>query len=147
MRLLRESTIFLTNMDIIIKPTNQYTDDRGSISMLIEDAQFSSVSFITSKAGAKRANHIHFDDYHYCVLTLGKMNYYERPAYSQEKPTLVVINAGEIFYTKPKTEHLMEFLEDSCFWCFSKNNRKQATYEADTIRLPFDLAEVYKKMS
>lgn len=131
-------------MDIVLQPTNNYSDERGVITMLIEDMQFSSVSFITSKAGAKRANHIHWNDYHACVLVAGKMNYYERPAYSQAKPTMIEITAGTIFYTKPQTEHLMEFTEDSAFWCFSKNNRKQATYESDTVRLPFDLSEIYK---
>lgn len=134
-------------MNIILQPTNSYADERGTITMMIEDMQFSSVSLITSKAGAKRANHIHWSDYHVCILTSGKMNYYERPAYSQDKPTKIEISPGTIFYTKPQVEHLMEFTEDSSFWCFSKNNRKQSTYESDTKRLPYDLAEVYKQMS
>jgi hypothetical protein len=126
-------------MNIKLEKGSAYTDERGTIEMLVEDMPFSSISKITSKAGSIRANHIHFDDYHVCILTKGKMLYYERDAYSQDSPKRVEINIGDIFYTKPKSEHAMEFLQDSEFWCFSKNNRKQATYESDTVRLFFDL--------
>jgi hypothetical protein len=39
----------------------------------------------------------------------------------------------------------MYFIKDSVFWCFSKLSRAQENYEADTIRLEFDLREKYEK--
>ena len=52
-----------------------------------------------------------------------------------EAPRRVVIEAGQVFYTAPMVEHAMRFLEDSVFWCFSRNSRKQADYESDTVRV------------
>jgi hypothetical protein len=121
---------------------NQITDERGIISIISDDKVFNNIAFITSKAGSQRANHVHVNDYHLCVLAVGRMNYYERPAFSQVKPTMVEIKSGEMFFIDPQNEHLMEFLEDSYLWCFSKNTTK----EMDTINLPHNLAEIYKSM-
>jgi hypothetical protein len=131
-------------MDIIQKPLSNYKDERGVIET-IADANFASVLKITSVLGSKRANHWHREDYHYCFLESGEIYYYERPVTSLEKPTLTIIQPGQVFYTGPKIEHQMYFSKDSVFWCFSKLSRAQENYEADTIRLEFDLKEKYEK--
>jgi len=112
-----------------------FSDDRGEIKTIIEGRPFSSVLRISSKKGAIRANHYHKEDYHYCLLESGRMEYYERPVGSSEKPSCTVIRAGQVFYTPPMAEHAMKFLEDSVFWCFSRNSRKQENYESDTVRV------------
>ena len=90
---------------------------------------------IQSRSGAIRANHYHRQDYHYCYLESGRMEYFERPVGSTEAPRRIVIEPGQVFYTAPMVEHAMHFLEDSVFWCFSRNSRKQADYESDTVRV------------
>ena len=119
-----------------------HKDERGEIQQIIDNSQFSSVLRITSKAGSLRANHRHIHDYHVCVLTYGKMNYYERATGSQEKPSKIEINPGDVFLTRVETEHCMQFLEDSEFWCFSKLSRNQENYEQDTVRLGYSLADL-----
>lgn len=124
-----------------------YTDERGTIQMIEDDFQFGSVSLITSVTGSLRAGHVHATDYHLCVLTKGTMNYYERKMFSQEKPIMVELKAGDKFFTRPCYEHLMEATSDLEFWCFSKHGRQQNQYEADTFRLPHSLREIYHQMS
>lgn len=123
------------NQEIICPSLPVFADERGDIKTVVEGIPFSSVLRISSKKGAIRANHYHKEDYHYCILESGKMEYYERPVGSKDAPLCVPIQAGQVFYTKPMVEHAMKFLEDSVFWCFSKNSRKQANYENDTIRV------------
>jgi quercetin dioxygenase-like cupin family protein len=120
----------------ILYPTlSTFRDDRGEIQIVVEGVSFTSVLRITSKKGAIRANHYHKEDYHYCVLESGRMEYYERPVGSTEKPRRLLIQPGQVFYTRAMVEHAMKFLDDSVFWCFSKLSRQQANYESDTVRV------------
>jgi len=121
--------------EILHSPAAVHRDDRGEIVTLIEGKPFSSVLRITSRKGSIRANHYHKEDYHYCILESGLMEYYERPVGNRESPVCLRIGPGEVFYTRPMVEHAMKFLEDTVFWCFSRNNRRQANYEADTVRV------------
>jgi quercetin dioxygenase-like cupin family protein len=130
-------------MSVLLKKLQGFEDERGKIEHLV-DLPFGSVLRITSKSGTRRADHFHKEDYHVCILTDGKMNYYERPVGSNEKPELTEINKGDIFITYQNKEHCMEFTEDSEFWCFSKLSREQENYEADTVRIPYSLALLYK---
>ncbi len=123
------------NDEVLCPEEAVFCDERGEIKTLVEGKSLSSVLRITSKKGTVRANHYHKEDYHYCFLESGKMEYYERPVGSQETPSCIVITPGRVFYTKPMVEHAMKFLEDSVFWCFSKKSRKQENYESDTIRI------------
>lgn len=120
-----------------------YVDERGKIQQIINDIPFSSVLMITSKAGSIRANHFHINDMHVCILTFGKMNYMERPVGSKEKPVKIEINPGDVFLTNKMVEHCMQFVEDSEFWCFAKLSRNQMDYEKDTVKLEYNLEEVY----
>lgn len=123
----------------VLEHLESYSDERGTIYSMSELVPFQSVLKITSKKDSLRASHYHKYDYHLCILTKGRMHYYERPVGSTLAPKKILINEGEAFFTGPMTEHLMEFLEDSEFWCLSKLSRKQFDYEEDTVRLNFDL--------
>ena len=112
-----------------------WTDERGMIQPLV-DRPMRAASLITSKAGSIRGNHYHKTDWHYCYLLSGRMEYYERPVGSDEKPTKLVFHPGQMVYSKPMTEHAMKFLEDSVWICLFRNCRHQEDYEADTVRVP-----------
>ena len=110
-------------------------DARGEIQNLL-DVPLSSVAVITSIKGAVRANHYHKTDFHYCWLQRGRMRYAHRPVGDVGAPKEWIITAGQLFYTPPMYEHVMEFLEDSVMLAFAKNPRDRAHYEADTVRIP-----------
>jgi dTDP-4-dehydrorhamnose 3,5-epimerase-like enzyme len=112
-----------------------YTDARGEI-LNILDLPIGSVSVITSTPGAVRANHYHKTDWHYCYMEKGAVDYYHRPVGSTETPEHFHIKQGGLFYTPPMFDHAMRFTEDSVMWCFARNPRTSADYEADTVRIP-----------
>lgn len=133
-------------MELPILPelVNIFTDSRGSIFKFPNDnIEIKDILIITSNNGSIRAGHYHKKDYHICILTKGSMNYYERPVGSTEKPKKISLKAGDVFYTAPMQEHLMEFTSDgSEFICLSHLPRNQSSYEEDTVRLGFDLTKV-----
>lgn len=130
----------MNNVAVLPNIINSYKDLRGSIERFnLPNLEIRDILKIVSLKNSVRANHYHLKDYHVCLLTKGKMVYYERPVGVQDKPVKYFINAGDLFYTGPLIEHAMQFLEDSEFWCFSHLSREQGNYEEDTIRLKYDL--------
>lgn len=131
----------MSNVPVLLSVTQSFRDVRGSIDKFLPSVDIKDFLRITSTAGSVRANHFHKKDYHICILTKGKMKYYERPVGLETKPFALTILPGDVFYTGPMLEHAMEFLEDSEFWCFSHLSREQEDYEKDTVRLDFDLTK------
>lgn len=127
-------------MDIIKNNFETIADERGAIKKI---AIAVDVLNITSKKGSKRAAHYHKFSSHLCRLLTGKMLYYERAALSNERPTKIEINPGDYFFTDKQVEHLMVFLEDSEFDCFSFGSREKADYEKDLVRIDWDLQDIY----
>ncbi len=129
---------------IIIKilPDQILTDERGTITKLLDGVEIQSILVLNSYKGAIRSNHWHKRDWHFSIVDSGSLNYYERPVGSTEKPIKLKIEQGQIFFTKPKTEHCMEFLEDTRITCACRLPRDQKSYEDDTVRLGFDLSKL-----
>lgn len=118
----------------IITLEKPFVDARGAIQPLV-DTDFKSAVLITSKKGSVRANHYHKTDWHYCYMITGAMEYFERPAGTQEKPKRFLVKAGEMVFTPPNVDHAMRFLEDTTWVTLSRNKRDQASYEADVVRV------------
>lgn len=114
-------------------------DARGTIRRVATGAD---VIVITSLAGTRRANHHHKEFGHWCVVIGGMINYYERPVGSKEPAPMRTYYPGDLFWTGPMIEHLMLFPQTTQFYCFSVGARDSQHYEADTVRLPFELDKV-----
>ena len=111
-----------------------FVDERGEIQNLV-DAALGSALVITSKQGAIRGNHYHTTDFHYCWLQRGGLIYAHRPVGERGAHQRWVIRPGQLFYTPPMYEHIMEFTEDSVIFAVSRNSRTMADYEQDTVRV------------
>ena len=122
-------------MSALVPLPTPFNDDRGTIQNLV-DLPLGSALVILSKKGAVRANHYHKSDFHYSWLQSGKMIYAHRPVGSEEAPEQWVIGPGQLFYTPPMHEHVMQFLEDSVLFVVARNIRASADYESDTTRIP-----------
>ena len=120
--------------DVIVPLEPPFSDDRGSIQPLV-DNEMKSCVLITSKKGSVRANHYHQTDWHFCYVLEGKIDYYERPTGSSEKPKKVTVHKGQMFFTGPMLDHTMVFLEDTTFLTFGRNSRAQEVYESDIKRI------------
>jgi len=111
-----------------------YEDDRGIIQPLLHQHN-GSIVVITSKAGAERGSHYHKEDYHYCYIVEGMIEYFERPAKSSVIPVKMLYKQGEIFYTPPMIEHTMYFPVKTVFITMGGGTRLSETYEEDLVRV------------
>ncbi|PHQ80476.1 MAG: hypothetical protein COB66_04720 [Coxiella sp. (in: Bacteria)] len=130
-------TVETTLANPILDLEKPHVDERGDIQPLVSfpQAKIGSAVMITSKKGTVRANHYHKEDWHYCYLVYGAIDYYERPINSDEAPTITQIKAGDVFYTPPLLEHAMVFTEDSAFLTLGGGTRSQEDYENDLVRV------------
>ena len=101
----------------------------------ILDGNFSSCIEIYSKKGTTRANHYHKEDWHYCYLINGAIDYYFREVGDSSQPKMVTIKPGQVFYTPSMVEHAMYFSEDSVFLTLGGDTRSSEDYEADLVRV------------
>ena len=118
----------------VVKLEKPFVDGRGSIKPLV-DTIMRSAMVIESKAGSLRANHYHKTDWHYCYVVSGQIKYLHRQTGSNQKPTTILVNEGEMIFTPPMVDHGMTFPVDTVFLTLSRNPRDQASYESDVVRV------------
>ena len=127
-------------MNIIQNNFETISDERGDI---IKIAKNVDVLRIISKKGSIRASHYHIHSSHLCSLLSGSMYYYERDVGSDISPVRLYVKPREYFFTGNMKEHLMVFLEDSVFDCYSFGSRDKIDYENDVVRISHNLEEIY----
>ena len=129
------------NQDYVSNPKielgHKFEDERGVIESVLsfKDPQLGSVVIIDSEKDTIRANHYHKEDWHFCYVLYGSIDYYARNVDSEEKPVKTKINKGELFYSPPKIEHAMYFTEKTSFLTLSGGSRTSEDYEKDLVRV------------
>lgn len=118
----------------IVPLEEPFVDARGVIRPLVE-ADIRSVLVIESKAGSVRADHYHHTDWHYLYVVSGRMIYWYRPHGDTSPPKRLVVEAGQLVFTPPMMEHRTDFPVDTVCVTLSRNQRDQAAYEADVVRI------------
>lgn len=118
----------------LVELEQPFVDERGEIIPLV-DLPMKSAVLITSKKGTVRANHYHQSDWHFCYVISGQIEYHHRPHGSTDEPEMVIIQAGQQFFTPPMVDHAMVFTEDTMFLTLGRNSRSQEVYEADVRRI------------
>lgn len=111
-----------------------HTDERGGIQCLV-NFPVKNTSLITSKKGTVRSNHYHVTDWHYMYILSGQVDYYYRPTNSNQEPTKIVLNKGDMVFTPPMEDHATVFTEDTVLLAMSRNPRDQEAYESDVKRI------------
>ena len=116
-----------------IKP--EFIDSRGAITRVLNDGvAVKSILLISSCKDSIRANHYHRKDSHYSYILSGKAEWHEKPIDGGIEE-VEILEAGDMVYTPPMTQHAVRFLEESVFLAFATEERNQADYEADTVRI------------
>ena len=64
-----------------------------------------------------------------------QIEYLHRQTGSNQKPTTILVNEGEMIFTPPMVDHGMTFPVDTVFLTLSRNPRDQASYESDVVRV------------
>ena len=127
MSLPRKSTLFKNNQ--------RDQDDRGEI-LSIVDESVNNVSIITCNPGALRSNHYHHTDFHFMYVLEGEIDYFFKDIGSEEVSYLKV-RTGDTIFTPDNEIHATYFPIKTRLIVSSKFPRDQATYEKDTVRVPF----------
>jgi quercetin dioxygenase-like cupin family protein len=114
-------------------PGTAFEDRRGTITDLIVDEPFESVSRITTVRGAVRGNHYHADTYQAMYISRGRIRLVTRmpggPVRSFEA------GPGDVVRTPPVEHHAVLALEDTDMLVFTRGPRSGENFESDTYRL------------
>ena len=110
-----------------------FSDKRGEIIDLMENAAIDAVTILTFKKNAVRANHYHKKTTQWNYLISGKILI--RTKKPGEEVKEMVMNPGDFFVTPPNESHALKALEDSKLLVLTKGPRMGKEYESDTFRL------------
>ncbi len=109
-----------------------FKDARGSILDILDDVDLNSVTLITNKKGAVRANHFHKKTVQYTFVLSGRLKYVGKGPGGRKT---AVLKAGDLAVSPPNEAHATEALTAATFIALSYGPRHGKNYEADTFRL------------
>ena len=114
-----------------------FADNRGTITDIVENVPFDSLTLITCSQGAIRANHYHKETTQYTYILTGSCRYFsQKPGGPVEQ---AVVTRGDLVVSPPLESHAFEALEDTELLAFCHGPRSGTQYETDTFRLDVPL--------
>lgn len=117
--------------DIKIPRSEPFVDQRGTIEN-IWLGNSGSITLITSKQGAIRAQHRHTGgDWHTCRILEGSVRYVEEENGIRQE---WVFNKDDHFFTKPEVYHEMHFITDCVMLTANGISKSPIEYEKHLIR-------------
>lgn len=123
----------------IVKTIVNHSDDRGVIIDLVENQNINSITFISFKPGAVRANHFHKQTTQWNYVTKGKVKLVTQ--FGDEPIQEKILEKGDLAATVPMEKHALVGIEDSEMLVFTEGPRGGKEYESDTFRLDKQLVE------
>ena len=110
-----------------------HEDERGEIRNVLTDPRIRHVAWITSKAGAVRANHWHPEGCEQWIYLLrGRYRSVACPVDIEGNATgpakELIVEAGDLVFTPPYVAHAQEFLEESAFLNIDTVGREHEGY-------------------
>jgi len=120
-----------------LKPA--FSDDRGTITDILDHEPVDAVTMITFNEGSVRANHYHKETIQWNYLISGKVLY--RSKSEDGKIENVTMNPSDLVVSPAKEIHAIKGLEKSLLLVLTKGPRGGKDYESDTFR---DGAEIIK---
>ena len=128
----------------LFKNKQRDVDPRGEI-LSIVDEPVQNVSIITCNPGALRSNHYHHTDFHFMYVLEGEIDYFFKELNSDEVH-YIKVRTGDNIFTPDNEIHATYFPVKTRLIVSSKFPRDQATYEKDTVRVPFVTYENIQEM-
>jgi dTDP-4-dehydrorhamnose 3,5-epimerase-like enzyme len=115
-----------------------FSDERGAISDIVDDAVILHVGIITSKAGTIRANHYHIKQTQHNYILSGKVKLITWQVKDPKNVTKNILVPCDLVFIPAGVAHRMEFLEDTVFLDMNSESRSNDGYEKDTVRVEYD---------
>ena len=123
-------------------PLGFFEDERGKIADIFYKKNINHVAIIHSEPNVMRGNHYHKQSTQHMLITKGSLEYWHKPAGSDEPPKMVLLKEGDFVSTPPNELHTLIIREDGNeFVVFSEGLRGGADYESDTFRVPCFIPE------
>ncbi|MAF37249.1 hypothetical protein CL622_09115 [archaeon] len=117
-------------------PLELHTDNRGSIVDIFYKSNIEHVAVINSKPNTLRGNHYHKQSTQHMLMTKGSLEYWYKPANSNEAPQMILAKEGDMVSTFPNEIHALVIRGDgNQFVVFSEGVRGGSDYESDTFRV------------
>ena len=117
-------------------PLELHADDRGSIVDIFYNDKIEHVAVIHSDPNVLRGNHYHKYSTQHMLMTRGSLEYWWKPAGSDEPAKMIVARVGDLVSTPPNEIHALVIREDgNQFIVFSEGVRGGTDYESDTFRV------------
>lgn len=110
-----------------------FTDERGTITDLLNRVEIAHIGIITSKKGTIRGNHYHKRASQYIYVLTGTIELFRQGTVGEVQMT--AYKRGELFLDPPQSAHAMRFPEDTEFLVLTTLPRDEGGYEEDTVRL------------
>ena len=115
-----------------------FSDERGAISDIVDDAVILHVGIISSKKGTIRGNHYHIKQTQHNYILSGKSKLITWQVKGQKNVTQNILTEGDLVFIPAGVAHRMEFLEDTVFLDMNSESRSNDGYEKDTVRVNYD---------
>jgi len=112
-----------------------HEDIRGKIADLFYNHPINHISFLITNADGIRGNHYHKQTTQHLFLIRGELEYWYKPAYSNDKAEMIRVAPGDIVTSSPLEIHVIKALKDSEFIALSEGLRGGKDYESDTFRV------------
>lgn len=116
---------------INLKPN--FSDERGSITDLLTNIDINSITMISFKKGAVRANHFHKKTIQWNYIVSGEILFVSQLIDGEKKE--LVLKKGDFVKTIENEKHALKGLADSEVLILTKGPRAGEEYENDTFRL------------
>ena len=107
--------------------------------VILDNKHINNITFISLEPGATIEKHYHKENYHYILVTRGKLFYYEKPVSNNKGVYLDQIKAGNLLYIGPMVEHQLTCSEKTDFYMFSNKGIFDEIAINDTYPISYDL--------
>ena len=120
----------------IEEPLELHLDERGTIADIFYDHKIKHVAIIDSVPNVLRGSHYHKESIQHILIIKGSLEYWYKPANSDEIPLMVAAKEGDLVSTPINEVHALVVRDDgNQFIVFSEGMRGGIDYEADTYRV------------
>jgi quercetin dioxygenase-like cupin family protein len=107
--------------------------------IILDNKHINNITFISLDSNAIIEKHYHKENYHYILVTRGKLLYYEKPVLSNQGVYFEQIKAGSLLYVGPMLEHQLTCDERTDFYMFSNKGLTDELIDRDVYPISYDL--------
>jgi quercetin dioxygenase-like cupin family protein len=117
----------------------QQEKDGYKYNVILDNKHINNITFMSLEPNAIIEKHYHKENYHYILVTRGKLFYYEKSVNETKGVYLDQVNAGSLLYIGPMLEHQLTCSEKTDFYMFSNKGLSDEILENDTYPISYDL--------